>query len=139
MFEVASQLAQVTSIDASLDGFGVTGIDVAGTEGDSHQPFTVFLEMLVEIHREALRVDDPTHLEVVVGEHDAQVARAPFDVAAARRYREAEAFELRARVVKVSRGDDRMIDIVDAQLRVLPRSCHYLIPKPWLTVAPRRR
>ena len=97
---------------------GVTVLDIGRPERDTHQALAIGIEMFVQVHRETARIDDAANFNVVVREHDAEIAGTPFHVTATWRHREPEALEGFARGVEVPRRDDGMVDELDAVVRM---------------------
>ena len=86
---------------------------VIDSEGNPHQALADGQE-LVEMVQVAAGIHDAAQLEIIAREHDAPVARAPFEVAAARRHGEAEALIASAALGHVADGDDRVVDAADS-------------------------
>ena len=88
----------------------VAGLDVSRPERNAHQPLTKIIKMRIEMHRKARGIDDSAHLQIVMRKHDAEIACAPLDMAAARRHRKPKALVDFARLIKIVNGDDGVID-----------------------------
>jgi hypothetical protein len=66
------------------------------------------------MHREARGIDDSAHLQIVMRKHDAEIACAPLDMAAAWRHRKPNALVDFARLIEIVYGDDGVIDGLNA-------------------------
>ena len=63
---------------------------VVASKGDSHETLAKAIKMLVEIHCDARSIDDSADLQIIVREHDTEIACAPLNMATAWRNRKAE-------------------------------------------------
>ncbi len=88
-------------------------MDVGGRrrgEGEAEEAFPPRFQQNVQPVQELRRIDDAEKLDVVIPEHDAVIAGAPADMAAARGYGEAQTPPRVAGGFKVADADQGMID-----------------------------
>jgi len=109
-------------LDLPAEGSGLGGVELkiqqcrtrlircrGRRKSHCHQPFAPS-QKCVEVLNKVARIDDAEQLDVVGGEHDAIIAGALPDMAAARRQCEAETAPAGAGTFEIPHPDDGMID-----------------------------
>src|SRR5262245_12419850 len=85
--EVACEAFYWLRVQPALLQSAARGLGIGGSEGDAHQPLAVSVEKLAEIVG-LPGLNDAAQFQIISLEHDAPIAGAPLDVAAARRHDE---------------------------------------------------